>query len=693
MSEQQFFVKLRDILAYLYSEDDDARRVVNDAGMDSRNIAFSTKAINNWTAILLQAQKENKTADLMAITFKDYKENEKLSKVWDDYLVTLRNQEVSLLPDATSNRNTRWSWGWFGLIVAILISIGILLQRSSFTFSNLIFPHDVAANNSSIFQPTSTIIISPTKTKSATIFTAIPKATKTSLSFEDVPASSYNNTPTMTQVLTSNISEMSAVTQQDMLTTTISRTISLNEPTTDMGILEVKQSEGCRKSYWGYYGYFEILDLDGQVIGKGQPGGESFIAAGTYNIVLHVSIGEPLLKQNVVIRKNEKTILDFSGELSTLLIKEHPKLKYELGYRVYKNDKRVSDSSLRIGEAFCIVPGSYSIKLFDNLYTFPRSDKAKWDINIKAGENFIVEPKVWAKLVGLLSTSVETVNIEANVTDLQTSEQSNYYLSTHAWEPIGRYKILTKGQPYIGLKFEVEIKAGEETILPLPTEQLNVTPIEEKLPLSTTLTPTSTISPTGTIALKVAQKPNDASVFTTAAPLSSTPLPDQILFYTDFKKATNLDWIVGKNLALVDNRLASKGGFQANIGDMSWKNYRITLSRVSFSGHYSFFVRMQDKSNFMEIRCDGTPNQSGVDICYWFKIINGQEQIVPGDFFRTDKYNIIQVEIQGQTYRFIVDGKEVSKIVDLQHSFDNGSVSILSDDVIMLGSIEVVSLP
>ena len=65
MSNQQFFVKLREILAFLYSDEADAHRIAQDADLDVGNIAFSSKAINNWNAILLQAQKEGKTANLM----------------------------------------------------------------------------------------------------------------------------------------------------------------------------------------------------------------------------------------------------------------------------------------------------------------------------------------------------------------------------------------------------------------------------------------------------------------------------------------------------------------------------------------------------------------------------------------------------------------------------------------------------
>ena len=48
-------INLREILARLYPSERDARRVVIDAGLDPGMIAFDSKAINNWFAILEEA--------------------------------------------------------------------------------------------------------------------------------------------------------------------------------------------------------------------------------------------------------------------------------------------------------------------------------------------------------------------------------------------------------------------------------------------------------------------------------------------------------------------------------------------------------------------------------------------------------------------------------------------------------------
>jgi hypothetical protein len=152
MSNQQFFVKLREILAFLYSDEADAHRIAQDADLDVGNIAFSSKAINNWNAILLQAQKEGKTANLMAMTFKDYKENEKLSTAWHDYLIAVGKKKPDSPFDLTPKRKIHWSWGWLTVAVIILAGVGILLLWYPFSPVNFAFFSETATKESVAIQ-------------------------------------------------------------------------------------------------------------------------------------------------------------------------------------------------------------------------------------------------------------------------------------------------------------------------------------------------------------------------------------------------------------------------------------------------------------------------------------------------------------------------------------------------------------
>jgi len=127
MNGHKAFITLREILAFLYDDEIDARRIAYDSGLDVQYISFSGKAINNWNAILLQAQKENKVAELMGISFKEFRENEKLTKAWHDYLVTEGRKRARLVPQIPS-KNIRWRWGWIGISILVFVAVLAIFQ-------------------------------------------------------------------------------------------------------------------------------------------------------------------------------------------------------------------------------------------------------------------------------------------------------------------------------------------------------------------------------------------------------------------------------------------------------------------------------------------------------------------------------------------------------------------------------------
>jgi S1-C subfamily serine protease len=77
--QPQALANLRDILANLYPLQTDARRVVSDAGLAPAKVAFETKAINNWFAILQEAAKhEGKVEDILVVALAEYPDNQAL---------------------------------------------------------------------------------------------------------------------------------------------------------------------------------------------------------------------------------------------------------------------------------------------------------------------------------------------------------------------------------------------------------------------------------------------------------------------------------------------------------------------------------------------------------------------------------------------------------------------------------------
>jgi formylglycine-generating enzyme required for sulfatase activity len=72
---------LRSILAHLYTNEADARRVVADAGLAADRIPFSGHATNTWHAILTEAEKSGRIDAVLAVALKEYGSNQALQAV------------------------------------------------------------------------------------------------------------------------------------------------------------------------------------------------------------------------------------------------------------------------------------------------------------------------------------------------------------------------------------------------------------------------------------------------------------------------------------------------------------------------------------------------------------------------------------------------------------------------------------
>lgn len=79
------FTILRDALATLYLREEDARIVVADAGLDERQIAFSTRSSTNWHNILATAVQINRLDTLLQVVLADYSTNSTLLAAYGQY--------------------------------------------------------------------------------------------------------------------------------------------------------------------------------------------------------------------------------------------------------------------------------------------------------------------------------------------------------------------------------------------------------------------------------------------------------------------------------------------------------------------------------------------------------------------------------------------------------------------------------
>ncbi len=85
VSPRQLLSNLRDRLADLYTDETSARRIVADAGIDTRRVAFSARAIDNWHAILTEATKTHQIDALLTAVIEEYNANQALRAAWAAY--------------------------------------------------------------------------------------------------------------------------------------------------------------------------------------------------------------------------------------------------------------------------------------------------------------------------------------------------------------------------------------------------------------------------------------------------------------------------------------------------------------------------------------------------------------------------------------------------------------------------------
>ena len=96
---QAIFAVLRDTLAVLYPIDQDARRVVDDAGLIAIRITFSSRAQTNWHNILAEAVRQNSLDLLLKVALSDYTANPSLLVAYDQYRLFIAQGNHFEVPD------------------------------------------------------------------------------------------------------------------------------------------------------------------------------------------------------------------------------------------------------------------------------------------------------------------------------------------------------------------------------------------------------------------------------------------------------------------------------------------------------------------------------------------------------------------------------------------------------------------
>lgn len=80
---------LRSRLATLFPQSEDARRIVEEAGLDPAYISFDAKAVNNWHNILGQAELRGKVEPLVIAVLQDHRGDQALIDAYTAYMTAL----------------------------------------------------------------------------------------------------------------------------------------------------------------------------------------------------------------------------------------------------------------------------------------------------------------------------------------------------------------------------------------------------------------------------------------------------------------------------------------------------------------------------------------------------------------------------------------------------------------------------
>jgi len=109
MSTHAAKANLRDVLAELYPDEISARLVVAGSGVDARRIEFSSHAIDNWQAILTEAEKVGRVAAVIDIAIHEYGNHNALLKAaieWQRSII--REAESPAVPTAHMPIEFNW---------------------------------------------------------------------------------------------------------------------------------------------------------------------------------------------------------------------------------------------------------------------------------------------------------------------------------------------------------------------------------------------------------------------------------------------------------------------------------------------------------------------------------------------------------------------------------------------------------
>jgi hypothetical protein len=169
-----------------------------------------------------------------------------------------------------------------------------------------------------------------------------------------------------------------------------------------------------------------------------------------------------------------------------------------------------------------------------------------------------------------------------------------------------------------------------------------------------------------------------------------TPVPENILFEDTFDDGIKPEWgMTGSGFASVNRMLVIEDGSVETtvIGDASWEDYTVTFNFGYYmnGGLFNIPLRVQDSLNYMVVKC--TSGNS----CEWFKVVDGEEQKIPGSKFHLNRGDEQQLslEMHDNIYLTFHKNEQVNRFID--DTFSNGWFSFMLSTNSATNSIKVTA--
>jgi hypothetical protein len=203
--------------------------------------------------------------------------------------------------------------------------------------------------------------------------------------------------------------------------------------------------------------------------------------------------------------------------------------------------------------------------------------------------------------------------------------------------------------------------------------------------------PTITPYPTASPFPKDTSTPRPTPTYTSIP----TQTPDFRLFWDDFQNGVKPEWNMQGEYSAVNGKLRPGKSMQGYLGDQSWIDYAIVLTKVENScGDWGVMLRMYDRDNYMLVKlgwgCVGNPQRFD-----FYKIVNGKEQKIAGaggGKWYADGGSVLRIEVEGDVYRFYQDNERIVYFTD--NTFSSGGVSVVnfSSESLVIDDFEIDSL-